>query len=551
MNAIHRIIPCLLWSLFCCILFTGCQTESEENMEGGILDLQIETNVQSMDPHKAIDGTSFEVIACITDGLTQPDTDGHAAPAIAKSWSISADGKVWTFHLRDNATWSQTGSKVTAHDFVYAWQRAVAPDTASNYAYMLSDIGQIVNAADIISGKKHPRTLGVEAPDDYTFVVHLNTPVAYFADLLYLPIFYPMEQSFVEACGSSYATSHETLQSNGAFLMETYARSSIDFSLIKNDTYWDADRIHLKGINYYLIQDSIQALNAYRSDNLDYMVLSGEHISAFSKDINFHTFDTGYLWYLSLNMQDVPALRNLNLRLALSSAIDRETMMVQTLQDGSKASYFLISDYILNHTDSLDIRTANEEYAPLIAYDIAKAQSYLEAAKNELGVDSFAFDLLVDTTQEDTVAAYLQQQIEQTLPDVKINIVSKVTRQAIQSLQDGTYEIALTSWGADYADPSTYLNILRSNNSTNYGRWSNAEFDALLDRASGEAASVNDTLRLQLLQEAEAIAIKDLAVIPLYEKRTAILVKDNVSGIVHHAIGLGNIFKDTIISVTP
>ena len=548
MKSVYHMISCLLWIPLCCILLTGCQTKPDKKLGDGILDLQIETNVQSMDPHKAIDGTSFEVIACITDGLTQPDSTGHAAPAIAESWSVSADQKVWTFHLRDNALWSKTGSRVTAHDFVYAWQRAVTPATGSAYAYMLSEIAHITNAADIIAGKKEPQTLGVEALDDYTFVVYLDTPVSYFADLLYLPIFYPMEQSFVESHGSNYATSCETLQSNGAFRMKTYARSSLQFSLIKNDTYWDADRIHLNQINYYLIHDPIEAYNAYRSGRLDYMILSGDQIPAFSHETDFHTFDTGYLWYLSLNMQDVPALKNLNLRLALSSAIDRETMVTQILQDGSTASYFLISDYILNQTDSLSIRTANEDCAPLIAYNISKAQSYLEEAKRELGVDSFEFDLLVTPAQANTVAVYLQQQIEQTLPDVKINIVSKVTRQAAQSLQNGDYQIALTRWGADYADPGTYLNILRSNNSTNYGKWSNAEFDALLKEAS---LSANTAFRLHLLQQAEAIAIKDLAVIPLYEKKNAVLTKDNISGITHHAIGLGNIYKDTIIFASP
>ena len=151
-------------------------------------------------------------------------------------------------------------------------------------------------------------------------------------------------------------------------------------------------------------------------------------------------------------MQDVPALKNLNLRLALSSAIDRETMVAQFFQDGSTASYFLISDYILNQTDSLSIRTANEDCASLIAYNISKAQSYLEEAKRELGVDAFEFDLLVTPAQANTVAVYLQQQIEQTLPDVKINIVSKVALQASQSLQTGDYQIALTRWGADYAE---------------------------------------------------------------------------------------------------
>ncbi len=130
----------------------------------GVLNVHIETNVQSMDPQEATDGTSFEVIASITDGLTQPDANGQPVAALAESWETSEDGLTWTFHLRKDAKWSSTGNPVTANDFVYSWQRAVNPDIASEYSYMLSDIGQIVNAADIIAGTKDKSELGVKPP---------------------------------------------------------------------------------------------------------------------------------------------------------------------------------------------------------------------------------------------------------------------------------------------------------------------------------------------------------------------------------------------------
>ena len=152
---------------------------------GGTLNIMLETEVQSLDPQIATDGTSFEVIADYTDGLMQMDADGAAVPAIAETYDISEDGKTYTFHLRD-AKWSN-GDAVTAADFVFGWQRAVDPANASEYSYMLSDIGQVVNAAEIIVGEKPVTDLGVTAVDDKTLEVQLNVPVSYFLSLMYFP----------------------------------------------------------------------------------------------------------------------------------------------------------------------------------------------------------------------------------------------------------------------------------------------------------------------------------------------------------------------------
>ena len=200
MKSAKRVAALALSLAMCGTLFAGCgnnQNTPSSTKDGGagsshpgVLNVHIETNVQSMDPQEATDGTSFEVIASITDGLTQPDANGQPVAALAESWETSEDGLTWTFHLRKDAKWSSTGNPVTANDFVYSWQRAVNPDIASEYSYMLSDIGQIVNAADIIAGTKHKSELGLEAPDQYSRVVHLNAPVAYFLSRMHFPPFY-------------------------------------------------------------------------------------------------------------------------------------------------------------------------------------------------------------------------------------------------------------------------------------------------------------------------------------------------------------------------
>ena len=157
---------------------SGTASSAAGTAQGGTLNIMLETEVQSLDPQVATDGTSFEVIADYTDGLMQMDADGAAVPAIAETYDISEDGKTYTFHLRD-AKWSN-GEAVTAADFVFGWQRAVDPATASEYSYMLSDIGQVVNAAEIIAGEKPVTDLGVTAVDDKTLEVQLNVPVSYF-----------------------------------------------------------------------------------------------------------------------------------------------------------------------------------------------------------------------------------------------------------------------------------------------------------------------------------------------------------------------------------
>lgn len=559
MKSAKRLSALALALVMCGTLFAGCGPKTPAGGSGdestgssghpGVLNVHIETNVQSMDPQQATDGTSFEVIANITDGLTQPDASGQPVAAIAESWKTSEDQLTWTFHLRQDATWSGTGNPVTAKDFVYSWQRAVDPDVASEYSYMLSDIGQIVNAAEIIAGEKDKSELGVEATDDYTLVVHLNAPVAYFLSLMYFPTFYPIEEAFIEQCGDTYATSPETLQSNGAFIMESYEPSSTEFSLVKNEDYWDADRIQLTQINYQLVQDNQQALLSYQSNALDLITISGSQVDQVKDDPEFSTYNAGYLWYLAVNMQDVPELANLNLRLALANAIDRETMMSNVVKDGSKAAYFNVPDELATGPDGQDFRATAEDYSDVIGYDVEKAQSYLEKAKEELGVDSFEFDIIVDDDAEpQQVATYLQDQIQTALPDVKINITIKPKKQRVLDCQNGDFEIALTRWGPDYADPMTYLGMWRTNNNNNYGHWSNAEYDTLLDDATTGEASKDPQARWDALHAAEAIAVRDMVIIPLYEKSNATMCKSYVSGVEFHPVALNRVYKNAVVA---
>ena len=202
--------------------------------------------------------------------------NGKFCGQLAESWEISEDGLTYTFHLRD-AKWSN-GDAVTAADFVFGWQRAVDPANASEYSYMLSDIGQVVNAAEIIAGEKPVTDLGVTAVDDKTLEVQLNVPVSYFLSLMYFPTFYPVNEAFFNTCKDTFGTSPDTVLSNGAFILTDYQPAATAFELTKNPDYYDAANIALDGLAYQVIKDSQQALMSFQTGALDLTLLNGEQV---------------------------------------------------------------------------------------------------------------------------------------------------------------------------------------------------------------------------------------------------------------------------------
>ncbi len=507
------------------------------------LNIMLETPVESLDPQQATDGTSFEVIADYTDGLMQMDADGQAVPAIAESYDLSEDGLTYTLHLRD-ASWSN-GDPVTAADFVYAWQRAVDPEIASEYSYMLSDIGQVVNAAEIIAGEKDKSELGVTAVDDKTLEVQLNVPVSYFLSLMYLPTFYPVNQAFYESVGDTFGTSPETVLSNGAFTLDTYEPAATAFHLTKNEDYWDADRIQLPGLNYQVIQDSQQALMSYQTGALDTTLVNGEQVDQVKDDPEFQTIGAGYLWYVSPNIDAVPELANLNIRLAMTHAINREAITDDVLKDGSIPTYTAVPMQFAAGPDGSDFSEDQTKYSDVCAYDADKAAELWAAGLEELGISELTLDMIVDADDApQKVAQVLKEQWETTLPGLTVNLTIEPKKQRVQDMQDGNFEAALTRWGPDYADPMTYLGMWITGNSNNYGLWSNADYDAIIAECTTGDLCTNAEGRWARLYDAEKIVMDDAVIFPLYTQANAEMLSSKVTGIEFHPVALNRVYKN-------
>ena len=517
--------------------------DSKKSAEGN-LNVMLETPVESLDPQQATDGTSFEVIADYTDGLMQMDADGKAVNALADRVDVSEDGLTYTFHIRNDANWSN-GRPVTAADFVFAWQRAVDPEVASEYSYMFSDIGQIVNAQEIIDGTKDKNELGVKAVDEKTLEVKLNVPVSYFLSLMYFPTFYPVNQTFFESCADTYATSPETTLSNGAFILDEYQPAATTIRLIKNPDYYDSDKVKLVALNYQVIQDSQQALMSYQSGDLDTTLVNGEQVDQVKDDPSYKAIGAGYLWYISPNMKEVKELQNKNIRYAITMALNREAITTDVLKDGSAPTYTAVPMDFATGPDGSDFSADQEKFKDVCRYDATAAADYWNKGLEELGTKEITVTMIHDADDAPIkVAQVVKEQLETTLPGLTVELQQMPKKERVQRMQEGDFELGLTRWGPDYADPMTYLGMWVTKNANNYGFWSNSEYDEIIADCTTGSTAMDPKARWSALYKAEKLVMDEAVIFPLYTQCNAELISTNVSGIEFHPVALNRVYKN-------
>ena len=545
------------WTALCLLVIMMVCCFGLAGAEDRYLGVMLSTNVMSLDTNLATDGESFEVIADCIDGLMQMDADGAAIPAMAESYELSEDGKTYTFHLRD-AKW-QNGDPVTANDFVFAWRRIC--QEAGEYAYLFdTSVGCVKNADAIIYEGADPTTLGVSAPDEKTFVVELEVPVSFFTSLMYFPTFYPINEAFYNSCeAGTYGTSPETFLANGAFVLESYTPGTANLSVKKNEGYWDAGRVKLAGIKYQVVGSSDNALTAFKTGALDVVTISGNQVASAQKDAKLaeklKVSGAGYLWYLTFSQTENNAeggkLANTNLRLAISNSIDREALVEDYVMDGSLDTYTAVPpQFAASATTGEDFSADQEKFADVCGYNPEKALEYYNAAIEELGTDTFTFTMIYGNNEGDEVAKVAQaikSQVEENLPGLTINLQPMTKAERIDKMQNDNFDVALTRWGPDYADPMTYLGMWITDNSNNYGFWSNEQYDAIIaDCTTGAHISDYDA-RWAAMYDAETLVMNEAVIAPLYTKANANLLTAGVSGIEFHPVALNRVYKNATI----
>lgn len=528
----------------------GSETNSSSSGEGDLAEEQVLNLIEiaelpTGDTALATDTVSFTVFNNINEGLYRLDKDSQPIPALAEEEvTVSEDGLEYTFKLREDTTWSN-GDPVTANDFVYAWQRVVNPETAASYSYLFEGIE---NAKAIISGEAEPETLGVEAVSDYELKVTMETPVPYFISLMAFPTFFPQNQAFVEEQGAEYGTSAETMVFNGPFTFSNWDGTNLNWTYEKNEEYWDAENVALEEINVEVIKETSTALNLYDSGQIDRVNLTGEFAKQYQDNADYTVETEARTSYLQLNQEkngEETPLANENLRKAVASSYDHELLVSEILANGSQTIGGLVpAELAANPTTGDDFRAESGDY---LAFDADAANEYWEAAKEELGTDTVTLELLGDDDETNKkVGAYMKDQIETNLPGVEITLknVPFKARLELQTQQD--YDLALGGWGADFADPVNFIDLMTSESPYNRSSYSNAEFDELVALSKGENATDVDARWTNLL-DAEKILLEEAGVAPLFQRAAATLQKDYVKDVYNYQVGAKYSYKDAYI----
>lgn len=465
--------------------------------------------------------------------------DGKVAPGLADSAKVSADQKTWTFHIRDNAKWSN-GDSITAQDFVYSWRRTLTPATKSTYTYLFSGIK---GADKIIAGKADPDTIGIHAKNRRTVVIQLDKPMAYFKILMAYPLFAPQNQKVVDKYGKKYATKSQYMVYSGPFKIQGWKGTGNTWSFVKNNQYWDHKVVKLQKINYQVVANPQTGLGLYQNKKLDFAQLSNEQVKNYKNNAAFKEYPYSIMIHLKYNFKDTDAtkrkqLSNQNLRQAIALSLNRAELTKKVLGDGSVTpTGFVTSGLAKNPKTGKDFAT-EQAVKNTTTYNPQLAKQKWAAAQKQLGTKTVTLSILAgnDDPMASTVTQYLKGQLEKTLPGFKLNIQNVPAQVAQQRSQNGDFDIYLSHWGADFNDPISFMQIPVSSNSLNYGKWSNKTYDNLIQRAQNQDAA-NPERRWEDMVQAAKLINKTQSFTPLYQADYAYLQRTNVKGIIHNTAG--------------
>jgi oligopeptide transport system substrate-binding protein len=472
----------------------------------------------SLDPQRARSVESQTVLRDVCEGLTTLGKDASPAPGVAKEWSLSSDGKTYRFALRADARWSN-GDRVVGADFVAGLRRLVDPATASQYAQI---IDTVVNAGDIIVGKSPPDSLGVTAPDESTVVVQLTAPTAYLPALLAHPSTCPVHRPTLAARANEIAKPG-VMVSNGAFVLKEWVQG-LRILLERNRHYWNDAATQLDAVEYLQIADENAELTRYRAGQMQITAVVPRGQFDWIKtnlSSQLHVSPQLTTYYYGFNLDRAPFKGKPGLRRALSEVIDRERLAQSVLRVGEIAAYGWVPPGVHNYS------AQSFDYARQpIAERIAEAKRLYEQAGYS-AQKPLRFELRYNAGEvHERLAVAIASMWKEAL-GVEVRLSAVEFKSLLQDIDRGDVDMFRSSWVGDYNDAYTFLQYLKSDFGINLPHYKSAEYDALLTRAATEIDLVR---RRELLQEAEGVALRDHALLPLYFYVNKRLVKPEVQG---------------------
>ncbi|MBP2097587.1 peptide ABC transporter substrate-binding protein [Enterococcus rivorum] len=530
----------------------GTKTEDSKAASGEkasgeqVFRINEKSEMPSADLSLATDEISFNTLNNSYEGIYRLDKDSKPQPAgAAEEAEVSEDGLVYKIKLNEDAKWSD-GKSVKAADYVYGWQRTVDPVTASEYASMFASVK---NGQEIIEGKKDKGELGIKAVSDYELEITLEQATPYMDYLLAFPSFFPQRQDIVEKYGKDYATSSDKAVYNGPFVLADFDGPGTDteWNLKKNKEYWDNKTVNLDEIQVSVVKEAPTSLNLFQDGQVDQVILSGELAQQLADDKELVTEKEASTGYIEFNQREANSpYKNENLRKAISYSIDRKSLVEKILADGSLEPKGLVPASM--SFDPKNKKDFTEEAGNVISYDQKKAKEYWEKAKKELGIKTLEMDILSsDTDTGKKMTEYLQGAIQQSLEGVKVTVSPVPFSVRLDRSNKGDFDTTISGWGADYADPSSFLNLFETDNSYNRGHYTNADYDKNVKEAATTNAN-NPEKRWTNMVDAEKIIIDDMGVSPIYQRATTFMRSEKVKDVVFHSAGPNFDYKWAYIS---
>lgn len=493
-----------------------------------ILNVAIPSDPSSLDPAISLGGNLMYIFGLTEESLVRYGEGQQIVDGLADEIEHNDDYTQWTFHLRDSA-WNN-GDPVTADDWVYGITRLLDGSTDVSYP----DFNyEIKNARAIFTGEADPSELGVTAIDDKTVQFDLEYPVPYFEKLLTHCQHFGINREFVESVGGddNYGTSADTTLSNGPYYVDSWETDNI-VVLKKNPYYWNADNIAIDQVNVYVIPDEGAQVNMFINGELDIVDFSAQRLSTIeSAGYEALSYNNGRTGYLKYNMSN-EYLSNKYIRQAISSAIDRESLVKGVLKNASTAADgFIPLGLSGGDTTFRDAVGPTLEYT----YDSDKAKELLAKGTEELGISAsdINFTILTRNTDEFTSVAGALQQLLQNELGITVQVETLDSTSVSTKTKNYDYDVILTSWGADFDDATNFLGAYENAPDANEALYRSEEFNDAYVKAVYET---DQNERTKELGEAEKILLEDEAITPLYFTAQYYAVSDRVDGVIRRSV---------------
>ncbi|MFD1454225.1 peptide ABC transporter substrate-binding protein [Levilactobacillus lanxiensis] len=531
----HKSVAVVALAMTLLVTLSACGSKPAASQQKLVRTANLSANfvIPTLDISKS---RGFDQAGNMFDSLFYLNREHKVVPALATKSTVSKDGKTYTFTIRKGATFSN-GDPITAQSFVYSWQRSLKPSTKSLHPYIFKGIK---NAMAVNAGKLPVSKLGVKATDSHTFVVTLDHPIAYFNKLMTYQAFSPQDKKIVDKYGKDYGTTPDKVVFSGPYNMTKWKPQGTTWTFVKNNKYWDKDKVKMHKINMFYEVDPQTSLNLYQAKKLDFTILTSDQFKNFKHSHQLYTGPYSYMNYLIYNQgikntELNKAFNNVNIRKAISLTIDRKQIVNDLLNGSGLEPTGVVTRY-------LGYNAKNQDFAKLqaggdsVRYDTTLAKSYWKKGLSQLHMKSLTFSLMTSTGDTSSkLAELIKANAEKQLPGLTIKLQNVPDQIAYQRSTEGQFEAYLGGRGADIADPIEFLEPMLSTNPQNYGAWKNKTYDKLINDSTTDNLSATD--RWQKLLKAEKLLSDDQALTPLYQNYNYYLKRSNLHGITHNTTG--------------